>query len=172
MTGLLPHLHKALFVLVWNTCTLLAQNSLTFFSCHRALHWVTPQMLCVPVNEEIPEVSDMVVKAITGLWMMMCTFTALNFISLAYRDYFLLSSEVQAVRFAVCGIGLVLSPVKGEWFFCPRSAWSIRNTWTEQREGWINRYFYGRASATDKNDMMLAWPSKCPTHSGVWLISF
>ncbi|KAM5131207.1 rab5 GDP/GTP exchange factor isoform 1-T1 [Callospermophilus lateralis] len=31
----------------------------------RALHWVTPQMLCVPVNEEIPEVSDMVVKAIT-----------------------------------------------------------------------------------------------------------
>lgn len=37
------------------------------FSCHRALHWVTPQMLCVPVNEEIPEVSDMVVKAITGL---------------------------------------------------------------------------------------------------------
>lgn len=32
----------------------------------RALHWVTPQMLCVPVNEEISEVSDMVVKAITG----------------------------------------------------------------------------------------------------------
>ncbi|XP_045140452.1 rab5 GDP/GTP exchange factor [Echinops telfairi] len=32
----------------------------------RALHWVTPQMLCVPVNEEIPEVSDMVVKAITA----------------------------------------------------------------------------------------------------------
>ncbi|NWZ73598.1 RABX5 factor, partial [Acrocephalus arundinaceus] len=31
----------------------------------RALHWVTPQMLCVPVSEEIPEVSDMVVKAIT-----------------------------------------------------------------------------------------------------------
>ncbi|XP_074830969.1 rab5 GDP/GTP exchange factor isoform X1 [Natator depressus] len=33
----------------------------------RALHWVTPQMLCVPVNEEIPEVSDMVVKAITDI---------------------------------------------------------------------------------------------------------
>nr|XP_024643823.1 rab5 GDP/GTP exchange factor [Macaca nemestrina] len=32
----------------------------------RALRWVTPQMLCVPVNEDIPEVSDMVVKAITG----------------------------------------------------------------------------------------------------------
>ncbi|MGH0134320.1 UNVERIFIED_CONTAM: hypothetical protein FKN15_051722 [Acipenser sinensis] len=32
----------------------------------RALHWVTIQMLCVPVDEEIPEVSDMVVKAITG----------------------------------------------------------------------------------------------------------
>uniref|UniRef100_A0A2K6LRC9 RAB guanine nucleotide exchange factor 1 n=1 Tax=Rhinopithecus bieti TaxID=61621 RepID=A0A2K6LRC9_RHIBE len=31
----------------------------------RALRWVTPQMLCVPVNEDIPEVSDMVVKAIT-----------------------------------------------------------------------------------------------------------
>ena len=42
-----------------------------FFHClslslGRALHWVTPQMLCVPVNEEIPEVSEMVVKAITG----------------------------------------------------------------------------------------------------------
>jgi len=47
---------------------LLAQNGFTFcFSRCRALHWVTPQMLCVPVNEEIPEVSDMVVKAITGL---------------------------------------------------------------------------------------------------------
>ncbi|XP_028937756.1 rab5 GDP/GTP exchange factor isoform X1 [Ornithorhynchus anatinus] len=33
----------------------------------RALHWVTPQMLCVPVNEEIPEVFDMVVKAITDI---------------------------------------------------------------------------------------------------------
>ncbi|XP_007444301.1 rab5 GDP/GTP exchange factor isoform X1 [Python bivittatus] len=33
----------------------------------RALHWVTPQMLCVPVNEEIPEVSDVVVKAITDI---------------------------------------------------------------------------------------------------------
>ncbi|XP_053313189.1 rab5 GDP/GTP exchange factor isoform X1 [Spea bombifrons] len=33
----------------------------------RALHWVSPQMLCVPVNEDIPEVSDMVVKAITDI---------------------------------------------------------------------------------------------------------
>uniref|UniRef100_A0A7N9DBN7 Rab5 GDP/GTP exchange factor n=3 Tax=Cercopithecidae TaxID=9527 RepID=A0A7N9DBN7_MACFA len=33
----------------------------------RALRWVTPQMLCVPVNEDIPEVSDMVVKAITDI---------------------------------------------------------------------------------------------------------
>ncbi|XP_030041513.1 rab5 GDP/GTP exchange factor [Microcaecilia unicolor] len=33
----------------------------------RALHWVTSQMLCVPVNEDIPEVSDMVVKAITDI---------------------------------------------------------------------------------------------------------
>ncbi|XP_035581190.1 rab5 GDP/GTP exchange factor-like isoform X4 [Zalophus californianus] len=33
----------------------------------RALHWVTPQMLCVPVNEEISEVSVMVVKAITDI---------------------------------------------------------------------------------------------------------
>ncbi|KAM5181349.1 rab5 GDP/GTP exchange factor isoform 3-T3 [Mantella aurantiaca] len=33
----------------------------------RALHWVTLQMLCVPVNEDIPEVSDMVVKAITDI---------------------------------------------------------------------------------------------------------
>lgn len=33
----------------------------------RALHWVTPQMLCVPINEEIQEVSDVVVKAITGM---------------------------------------------------------------------------------------------------------
>ncbi|XP_033905029.3 rab5 GDP/GTP exchange factor-like isoform X3 [Acipenser ruthenus] len=33
----------------------------------RALHWVTIQMLCVPVDEEIPEVSDMVVKAITDI---------------------------------------------------------------------------------------------------------
>lgn len=35
--------------------------------CCRALHWVTSEMLCVPVDEEIPEVSDSVVKAITGL---------------------------------------------------------------------------------------------------------
>ena len=34
--------------------------------CYRALHWVTIEMLCVPVDEEIPEVSDSVVKAITG----------------------------------------------------------------------------------------------------------
>lgn len=34
--------------------------------CCRALHWVTSEMLCVPVDEEIPEVSDSVVKAITG----------------------------------------------------------------------------------------------------------
>ncbi|XP_006640866.1 rab5 GDP/GTP exchange factor isoform X3 [Lepisosteus oculatus] len=33
----------------------------------RALHWVTIQMLCVPVNEDIPEVSDNVVKAITDV---------------------------------------------------------------------------------------------------------
>ncbi|XP_015269124.1 PREDICTED: rab5 GDP/GTP exchange factor isoform X2 [Gekko japonicus] len=33
----------------------------------RALHWVTSQMLCVPVDEEIPEVSDVVVKAITDI---------------------------------------------------------------------------------------------------------
>ncbi|XP_018410516.1 PREDICTED: rab5 GDP/GTP exchange factor isoform X3 [Nanorana parkeri] len=33
----------------------------------RALHWVTLEMLCVPVNEDIPEVSDMVVKAITDI---------------------------------------------------------------------------------------------------------
>uniref|UniRef100_A0A3B3SVK1 RAB guanine nucleotide exchange factor (GEF) 1 n=2 Tax=Paramormyrops kingsleyae TaxID=1676925 RepID=A0A3B3SVK1_9TELE len=33
----------------------------------RALHWVTIQMLCVPVDEEIPEVSDNVVKAITDI---------------------------------------------------------------------------------------------------------
>ncbi|XP_049324489.1 rab5 GDP/GTP exchange factor isoform X3 [Astyanax mexicanus] len=33
----------------------------------RALHWVTIQMLCVPVDEEIPEVADNVVKAITDI---------------------------------------------------------------------------------------------------------
>ncbi|XP_053562274.1 rab5 GDP/GTP exchange factor isoform X2 [Bombina bombina] len=33
----------------------------------RALHWVTLQMLCVPVDEDVPEVSDMVVKAITDI---------------------------------------------------------------------------------------------------------
>uniref|UniRef100_A0A3B4C346 RAB guanine nucleotide exchange factor (GEF) 1 n=1 Tax=Pygocentrus nattereri TaxID=42514 RepID=A0A3B4C346_PYGNA len=33
----------------------------------RALHWVTIQMLCVPVDEEIPEVADSVVKAITDI---------------------------------------------------------------------------------------------------------
>lgn len=34
--------------------------------CCRALHWVTIQMLCVSMDEEIPEVSENVVKAITG----------------------------------------------------------------------------------------------------------
>uniref|UniRef100_A0A3B3DFS0 RAB guanine nucleotide exchange factor (GEF) 1, like n=1 Tax=Oryzias melastigma TaxID=30732 RepID=A0A3B3DFS0_ORYME len=33
----------------------------------RSLHWVTLEMLCVPVDEEIPEVSDRVVKAITDV---------------------------------------------------------------------------------------------------------
>ncbi|XP_028840434.1 rab5 GDP/GTP exchange factor isoform X3 [Denticeps clupeoides] len=33
----------------------------------RALHWVTIQMLCVPLDEDIPEVSDSVVKAITDV---------------------------------------------------------------------------------------------------------
>lgn len=33
----------------------------------RDLHWVTIAMLCVPVDEEIPEVSDSVVKAITNI---------------------------------------------------------------------------------------------------------
>ncbi|XP_047017052.1 rab5 GDP/GTP exchange factor isoform X2 [Ictalurus punctatus] len=33
----------------------------------RALHWVTIQMLCVPVDEEIPEAADSVVKAITDV---------------------------------------------------------------------------------------------------------
>uniref|UniRef100_A0A6Q2YAG7 RAB guanine nucleotide exchange factor (GEF) 1 n=2 Tax=Esox lucius TaxID=8010 RepID=A0A6Q2YAG7_ESOLU len=33
----------------------------------RALHWVDIQMLCVPVDEEIPEVSENVVKAITDV---------------------------------------------------------------------------------------------------------
>uniref|UniRef100_A0A8D0AAM4 RAB guanine nucleotide exchange factor (GEF) 1, like n=1 Tax=Sander lucioperca TaxID=283035 RepID=A0A8D0AAM4_SANLU len=33
----------------------------------RALHWVTIEMLCVPVDEEIAEVSDSVVKAITDV---------------------------------------------------------------------------------------------------------
>ncbi|CAL8375211.1 unnamed protein product [Gadus morhua 'NCC'] len=33
----------------------------------RALHWVTMEMLCVPVDEKIPEVSDSVVKAITDV---------------------------------------------------------------------------------------------------------
>lgn len=32
----------------------------------RTLHWVTIEMLCVSMDEEIPEVSDNVVKAITG----------------------------------------------------------------------------------------------------------
>ncbi|CAF98909.1 unnamed protein product, partial [Tetraodon nigroviridis] len=33
----------------------------------RALHWVTIQMLCVPIDEDIPEVSDKVVNAITDV---------------------------------------------------------------------------------------------------------
>ncbi|XP_076837067.1 RAB guanine nucleotide exchange factor (GEF) 1, like isoform X2 [Brachyhypopomus gauderio] len=33
----------------------------------RDLHWVTIQMLCAPMNEEIPAVSDSVVKAITDI---------------------------------------------------------------------------------------------------------
>lgn len=33
----------------------------------RSLHWVTIEMLCVPVDEEIPVVSDSVVKAITDV---------------------------------------------------------------------------------------------------------
>lgn len=51
---------------------------LTVFCC-RDLHWVTIEMLCVPVDEEIPEVSDSVVKAITGechTGLVICLFIA------------------------------------------------------------------------------------------------
>ncbi len=32
----------------------------------RALHWVSIAMLCAPVDEQIPKVSDSVERAITG----------------------------------------------------------------------------------------------------------
>lgn len=108
-TGLVPHWHKALLVhwiqeaAGFKHLNVTGTERFNVFSCRRALHWVTPQMLCVPVNEEIPEVSDMVVKAITGLWTMTFTFTALNFWCLVHRDYFLPSSEGGPgnVRFAI-----------------------------------------------------------------------
>lgn len=89
----------------------------SLFSC-RALHWVTPQMLCVPVSEEIPEVSDMVVKAITGLWVINSAFPAFNLTSLACWDDFCCHHRVvQAVKCAgvwnfSCGAGMI-STLKG-----------------------------------------------------------
>uniref|UniRef100_A0A8C2JF01 RAB guanine nucleotide exchange factor (GEF) 1 n=1 Tax=Cyprinus carpio TaxID=7962 RepID=A0A8C2JF01_CYPCA len=60
----------------------------------RALHWVTIQMLCVPVDEEIPEVSDSVVKAITGESARMVLFSllvaAFVFSSIKIQDFLLL----------------------------------------------------------------------------------
>ncbi|XP_047247938.1 RAB guanine nucleotide exchange factor (GEF) 1, like [Girardinichthys multiradiatus] len=43
------------------------KKDLTIQKRIRDLHWVTIAMLCVPVDEEIPEVSDSVVKAITDI---------------------------------------------------------------------------------------------------------
>ena len=50
--------------------------------CCRALHWVTIQMLCVSFDEEIPEVSENVVKAITGQSV------SLSYLSLSYGEKF------------------------------------------------------------------------------------
>lgn len=50
---------------VWTGCS--EMNEFMYLDVYfRALHWVTIQMLCVPIDEEIPEVSDKVVNAITG----------------------------------------------------------------------------------------------------------
>ncbi len=53
--------------------------------CYRALHWVTIEMLCVPVDEEIPVVSDSVVKAITGK----------SQASLIFQKAFVIMAEIQ-----------------------------------------------------------------------------
>lgn len=60
--------------------------------CCRALHWVTIQMLCVSMEEEIPEVSENVVKAITGgendrtYHLITLTTTALNILHHKFND--------------------------------------------------------------------------------------
>lgn len=54
------------FYINWPTSSILVHFTKTWCLCYRALHWVTIEMLCVPVEEEIPEVADSVVKAITG----------------------------------------------------------------------------------------------------------
>lgn len=69
--GNAPFACLSLWVLVARWVLVTVGVSLTHGSVlYRALHWVDIQMLCVPVDEEIPEVSDNVVKAITGeSWM-------------------------------------------------------------------------------------------------------
>lgn len=52
--------------------------------CCRALHWVTIEMLCVSMDEEIPEVSENVDKAITG---QSCSFTHMQKMNLHYYPY-------------------------------------------------------------------------------------
>lgn len=73
MGGNAPFACLSLWVLVARWVLVTVGVSLTHGSVlYRALHWVDIQMLCVPVDEEIPEVSDNVVKAITGeLWMVL-----------------------------------------------------------------------------------------------------
>lgn len=86
----------------------------------RALHWVTIQMLCVPVDEEIPEVSDSVVKAITGESARMVLFcllvaTLVFFLPSRYKICFFIFCLPQiSLRWtpSVCpGINLPASPV-------------------------------------------------------------
>uniref|UniRef100_A0A8B9LDD1 Uncharacterized protein n=1 Tax=Astyanax mexicanus TaxID=7994 RepID=A0A8B9LDD1_ASTMX len=70
----------------------------------RALHWVTVQMLGAPLNEEIPAVSDSVIKAITALTE--SVFQLLITISITTEC--MIGSPVSIVSFKLKGLCYIL----------------------------------------------------------------
>lgn len=57
--------------------------------CFSALHWVSIEMLCVPVDEKLPKVSDSVERAITGTDIQLL----LLFLRYSYCHDFLLNDK-------------------------------------------------------------------------------
>ncbi len=149
----------------------------------RALHWVTIQMLCVPVDEEIPEVSDSVVKAITG--------ESARMVLLSFSCYFSFFSSIKLSSILFClpqissrwtpsvcpGINLPASPVAASISSVlsesPRTNQLLQMTsyppssilcWRPTRHGCSPTSSTSHVSATLQD----SWPERTDTTSPTW----